>query len=114
VAASSHTLDVRFDARGPVAHAGLVLPTTLAQRLGLPELLRRHVRLSKVEGAANLDRKAMTMIGVLLIGGEWMEDVNALRAGGGGCRDPGRGKPHPPQVRADGGESASELLGRCR
>lgn len=70
MAASSHTLDVRFDARGLVAHAGLVLPTTLAQRLGLPELLRRHVRLGKVEGAANPDRKAMTMIGALLIAGE--------------------------------------------
>lgn len=83
--ASSHTLDVRFDAKGLVAHAGLILPTTLAQRLGLPELLRQHVRLGKVAGAANPDRKAMTMIGSLLAGGEWMEDVNALRAGGLGA-----------------------------
>jgi hypothetical protein len=45
VNASSHTLDVRFDAKGLVAHAGLILPATLAQRLGLPELLRQHVRL---------------------------------------------------------------------
>jgi len=82
VNASSHTLDVRFDAKGLVANAGLVLPATLAQRLGLPELLRHHVRLGKVAGAANPDRKAMTMIGTLLAGGEWMEDVNALRAGG--------------------------------
>ena len=29
--------DVRFDAKGLVAHAGLILPATLAQRLGLPE-----------------------------------------------------------------------------
>ncbi len=80
--ASSHTLEVRFDAKGLVAHAGLILPATLAQRLGLPELLRQHVRLGKVAGAANPDRKAMTVIGSLLAGGEWMEDVNALRAGG--------------------------------
>src|SRR5215471_20211770 len=88
VKASSHTLDrlrVDFDARGLVANAGLVLPATLAQRLGLPELLRHHVRLGKVEGAANPDRKAMTLIGSLLAGGEWMEDVNALRAGGLGA-----------------------------
>jgi hypothetical protein len=85
VTASSHTLDVRFDAKGLVAHAGLILPATLAQRLGLPDLLRQHVRLGKVAGAANPDRKAMTMIGSLLAGGEWMEDVKALRAGGLGA-----------------------------
>src|SRR5215472_12812030 len=85
VNASSHTRDVRFDAKGLVAHAGLILPATLAQRLGLPELLRQHVRLGKVAGAANPDRKAITMIGSLLAGGEWMEDVNALRAGGLGA-----------------------------
>src|SRR5215472_15481805 len=69
VNASSHTLEVRFDAKGLVAHAGLILPATLAQRLGLPELLRQHVRLGKVAGAANPDRKAMTMIAALLAGG---------------------------------------------
>jgi hypothetical protein len=53
VNASSHTLDVRFDAKGMVANAGLGLPATLAQRLGLPELLRQHVHLGKVAGAAN-------------------------------------------------------------
>src|SRR5215469_15099963 len=89
VKASSHTLDrlrVRFDAKGLVANAGLVLPATLAQRLGLPELLRHHIRLGKVAVAANPDRKAMTVIGSLLAGGEWMEDVNALRAGGLGTQ----------------------------
>jgi hypothetical protein len=81
----SHNLDrlrVDFDAKGLVANAGLVLRATLADRLGLPELLRQRVRLGKVAGATNPDRKAMTMIGALLAGGEWMEDVNALRAGG--------------------------------
>lgn len=83
--ASWHTLDrlrVDFDAPGLIANAGLVLPATLAQHLGLPALLRRHVRLGKVEGAANPDVKAMTAIASLLAGGEWMDDVNALRAAG--------------------------------
>jgi hypothetical protein len=53
-----------------VANAGLVLPATLAQRLGLPELLRQHVHLGKVAGAANPDVKAMTAIASLLAGGE--------------------------------------------
>jgi hypothetical protein len=81
VNASSHNLDVRFDAKGLVANAGLVLPATLAQHLGLPDLLRRHVRLGQVEGAANPDVKGMTVVASLLAGGEWMDDVNALRAG---------------------------------
>lgn len=82
--ASSHTLDrldITFDAKGLVANAGLVLPATLAQHLGLPELLRHHVRLGKVDGAANPDRKAMTLIASLLAGGEWVEDCNVLRVG---------------------------------
>jgi hypothetical protein len=64
-----------------VANAGLVLPATLARHLGLPDLLRRHVRLGKVEGAANPDVKGMTVVASLLAGGEWIDDVNALRAG---------------------------------
>src|SRR5436189_1710888 len=88
VNASSHTLDrlgVGFDAPGLVANAGLVLPATLAQHLGLPALLRHHVRLGRVEGAANPDVKAMTAIASLLSGGEWMDDVNALRSAGLGA-----------------------------
>jgi hypothetical protein len=82
--ASSHNLDrldIRFDAKGLIPNAGLVLPATLAQHLGFPELLRKHIRLGRVEGAANPQVKAMTVIGSLLAGGEWMDDVNGLRAG---------------------------------
>jgi hypothetical protein len=78
-------LDVTFDAKHLVANAGLVLPATLAQHLGLPELLREHVHLGKVAGAANPEWKAMTAIFSLLAGGEWVDDVNALRAGGLGA-----------------------------
>ena len=81
MAASSHIVDVRFDARGLVASAGLVLPATLGERLGLPELLRQHIRLGRVPGAANPDRKSLTLIASLLAGGESVQDVNVLRAG---------------------------------
>jgi hypothetical protein len=47
VNASSHIAEVRFDAKGLVANAGLVLPATLGERLGLPELLRQHVHLGR-------------------------------------------------------------------
>jgi hypothetical protein len=64
-----------------VANAGLGQPAILARHLGLPDLLRRHVRLGRVEGAANPDVKGMTVIASLLAGGEWVDDVNALQAG---------------------------------
>ncbi len=35
-----------------------------------------------MEGAANPDVKAMTAIASLLAGGEWMDDINTLRAAG--------------------------------
>jgi hypothetical protein len=85
LAPSPHTLDrldVTFDAKGIVANAGLILPATLGQHLGLPELFRQHLHLGKVPGAANPEWKAMTMLHSLLAGGEWIDDVKALRAGG--------------------------------
>jgi DDE family transposase len=81
VTASSHIAEVRFDAKGLVANAGLVLPATLGERLGLPDLLRQHVHLGRVAGATNPEVKALTLIASLLAGGECVEDVNALRAG---------------------------------
>jgi hypothetical protein len=62
VTASSLAFDVRFDATGLVADAGLVLPATLAQHLSLPDLLRRHDRLGQGEGAANPDMNGMAVI----------------------------------------------------
>lgn len=83
---SSHTLDrldIGFTAKGLVANAGLALPATLAQHLGLAELLRQHVRLGQVKNSAgaNPDLKAMTVIASALAGGEYIDDINALRAG---------------------------------
>ncbi len=79
--ASSHIVPVTFDAKGLVANAGLVLPATFGERLGLPELLRKHVDLGKVAGAANPEVKSLTLIASLLAGGECVDDVNVLRAG---------------------------------
>ena len=60
---SSHSLDalaVQFDDANLVANAGLVLPATLAQHLGLEELYRSHVHLGDAPGRANVGIKAMT------------------------------------------------------
>ena len=46
-------IDVAFDDRRLVANAGLFLPATLAQRLGLGELVDSHVDLGAAPGRAN-------------------------------------------------------------
>jgi hypothetical protein len=81
---SSHSLDalsVQFDDDNAVADAGLLLPATLAQHLGLLELLYDHVSLGDVPGRANVCDKAMTLIASLIAGGECIDDADALRAG---------------------------------
>ncbi|HET7486333.1 MAG TPA: IS1380 family transposase [Acidimicrobiales bacterium] len=81
---SSHSLDrlaVTFDDERLVADAGLVLPATLAQHLGLRELFDDHVDLGDAAGHANVGHKAMTLIHSALAGGDSIDDADALRAG---------------------------------
>jgi hypothetical protein len=82
---ASHKLDglsVTFDDPNLVANAGLVLPGTLAQRLGVREIIDRRVDLSGRVGGANCGIKAMTVISALLAGAEYIDDIDVLRAGG--------------------------------
>jgi hypothetical protein len=82
---SSHTLDridVSFDDDSLVADAGLLLPATLAQHLGLKDLFDGGVDLGSAVGRANVGHKAMTIVQSLLAGGDCIEDSDALRAGG--------------------------------
>ena len=84
---SSHTLDrleTRFDDDHLVANAGLVLPATLAQHLGLRELIEEHLDLGTAVGRANAGDKLLTLIMSVLAGGDCIDDTNALRAGGTG------------------------------
>src|SRR5437588_11782415 len=81
---SSHSLDalaVQFDDANLVANAGLLLPATLAQHLGLEELYRSHVHLGDAPGRANVGIKAMTLIHSALAGGDCIDDTDILRAG---------------------------------
>jgi hypothetical protein len=81
---SSHSLDaieVTFDDERLVADAGLMLPATLAQHLGLRELFDDHVDLGAAAGHANVGHKAMTLIHSALAGGDSIADADALRAG---------------------------------
>src|SRR6266851_7360236 len=81
---SSHSLDVlsvQFDDTNLVANAGLLLPATLAQHLGLEELYRKHVRLGDAPGRPNAGIKAMTLIHSALAGGDCIDDSDVLRSG---------------------------------
>ena len=81
---SSHSLDgvaVTFDDEHAVANAGLILPATLAQHLGLRQLFDDHVDLGDAAGHANVGAKAMTLIHSALADGDSIDDADALRAG---------------------------------
>lgn len=76
---SSHSLDrldVTFDGTQLVADAGLLLPATLAQRLGLRELVEEHLDLGKAPGRANAGDKLLALVMSALGGG----DTSTLRA----------------------------------
>ncbi len=84
---SSHTLDrldVSFDDDRLVADAGLVLPATLAQHLGLRELVDEHLDLGRASGRANAGDKILSLVMSALAGGDCIDDADALRAGGTG------------------------------
>jgi hypothetical protein len=84
VVAASHNLDglsVTFDDPNLVANAGLMLPGTLAQKLGVSEAIDGRVDLLGRVGGANCGIKAMTVISALLAGAEWIDDTDVLRAG---------------------------------
>ena len=73
---------VAFDDHRLVANAGLLLPATLALRLGLGELVDRYLDLGSAPGRANTGDKLMTLVASALAGGDCIDDADALRSGG--------------------------------
>src|SRR6266568_5749355 len=85
VSHSPDAIAVTFDDDHAVADAGLILAATLAEGLLLRELFDTHVDLGDAPGAANIGDKAMTLVHSALAGGEWIDDVDRLRAGATGA-----------------------------
>ncbi|MBF6607047.1 MAG: IS1380 family transposase [Chloroflexi bacterium] len=82
---SSHSLDrlaTAFDDDRLVADAGLLLPATLAQHLGLKGLVEEHLHLGTAPGRANVGDKFLTLVASALAGGDCIDDAAALQAGG--------------------------------
>ncbi len=75
-------INVALDDRCLVVNAGLLLPLTLAQHLGLRELVDNHVDLGDAPGRANTGDKMMALVVSALTGGDCIDDADALRAGG--------------------------------
>jgi hypothetical protein len=82
---SSHVVldqvDVAFTDEHAVANAGLLLPATLAERLGIEPAADELVGLGDRPGAAHPGRKILTLVHSLVAGGDCFDDVQLLRAG---------------------------------
>ena len=61
-------ISVAFDDPRLVANAGLILPLTLARRLGLGELVDNHLDLGDAPGRANPADKILTLVASALAG----------------------------------------------
>ena len=75
-------IQITFDDRRLVANAGLLLPVTLAQHLGLRELVDHHLDLGNAPGRANPGDKMLTLVASALAGGDCIDDADVLRTGG--------------------------------
>ena len=81
--ASHATLDldylhVAFDDPHAVASAGLLLPATLAERLGIQAATNELVRLGG-SASAHAGAKLLTVVHGMLVGGDCIDDVDVLR-----------------------------------
>ena len=75
-------IQITFDDHRLVANAGLILPATLALHLGLPQLVQERLDLGDAPGRANTGDKMMTLVVSALVGGDCIDDADALRTGG--------------------------------
>ena len=74
-------IQIAFDDHRLLDNAGLILPVTLAHHLGLGELVDRHLDLGQSPGRANAGDKMLTLVASALVGGDCIDDADALRAG---------------------------------
>ena len=74
-------IQVAFDDHRLVANAGLILPVTLAQHLGLRELVDDQVDLGDAPGRANAGDKLLTLVASALAGADCIDDADVLRTG---------------------------------
>ena len=64
-----------------MANAGLLLPVTLAQHLGLREFVDSHVDLGAAPGRANTGDKIVTLVASAMAGGDCIDATDASCTG---------------------------------
>ena len=74
-------IHIAFGDHRLVANAGLILPATLAQHLGLPQLVQQRLDLGNAPGRANTGDKIVTLVASALAGGDCIDDADVLRTG---------------------------------
>jgi hypothetical protein len=83
--ASLDSVRVEFNEERLINDAGLLLAATLADRLGLEDLVNESVWLPyRTPGAALPGRKVMSLVHGMLAGADSIDDMNVLRAGSTG------------------------------
>ena len=75
-------IHIAFGDHRLVGNAGLILPATLAQHLGLPQLVQQRLDLGDAPGRANTGDKIVTLVASALAGGDCIDDADVLRTGG--------------------------------
>jgi hypothetical protein len=81
---ASHTLDqldICFDDTHAIANAGLLLPATLAERLGIEQTADQLIDLGERPGTHRPGRKLLTLVHAMLAGGDCIDDADLLRCG---------------------------------
>jgi hypothetical protein len=82
VAVRPDSVAVEFDDERLVANAGVVLTSTLIDRLGLERLVDQTVDLGQRPGAAKPGRKVCSLVHAMALGADSIDDCGVLRAGG--------------------------------
>src|SRR2546421_3705395 len=76
------SLAVEFDDERLLADAGVILTSTLVERLGLERLVDEAVDLGERPGAAKPGRKVLSLAQAIALGADSIDDCDLLRAGG--------------------------------
>src|SRR5439155_1273141 len=82
VAVRPDSVAVEFDDERLVANAGVILTSTLINRLGLERLVDQMVDLGQRPGAARPGRKVCSLVHAMVLGADSIDDCDVLRAGG--------------------------------
>ena len=75
-------IQIAFNDDHLLTDPGLILPVTLAKRLGLGELVGNHVDLGNAPVRANTRDKMLTLVASALTGSDCIDDSDMLRTGG--------------------------------